>query len=136
MKGLTIIGLTLLLALTLTVMVGCRSDEPAAPRNGAPTTPPPTTPPGTPPTTPPATPPAGVANPLVTEANYDRIENDMTMQQVAEILGPPSSSEPQMPPTGDPNFTGRATWVGQHETVELRFVDGKVTERRRDEHQR
>lgn len=119
MKGLLITSLTVMLALIVFAAMGCQQDErqPGTPEdgdtNGAETTPP----------------ADAQVNQRVTEQAYDSIEDNMTMQQVAEILGPPTTAQPPMPEGGDPNFTGQATWVGAAQTVRISFENGRVTEK-------
>ncbi len=138
MKGLTKISLIIVLAVTMGVVAGCPQDERETPENGEQPAPqqngeqPPPTEPGQPPAGTPQ-PPAQPGAAGVTEQNYEAIETGMTIERVAEMLGAPTSAEPQMPAGGDPNFTGLARWQGQQMTIALTFEDGEVTNKERME---
>ncbi len=59
----------------------------------------------------------------VNQNNFDRIQNDMTMQQVTAILGQPTESSS----LGVGPLSGTsAVWKGDKGTITIQFVNDKV----------
>jgi hypothetical protein len=59
----------------------------------------------------------------VSQENYDKIQNDMTMDQVQSILGKPTESS-SVDVAGMSGST--ATWEGEEGTISIQFMNGKV----------
>lgn len=59
----------------------------------------------------------------INEANFNRIETDMTQKQVHGILGAPTESSSIK--IGD--FSGASsTWTNEEVTISIQFLNGKV----------
>lgn len=62
-------------------------------------------------------------SPSINQANFDKIQNDMTMEQVTALIGPPSeSSSIGLGPLSGTN----AVWKSDKGTITLQFVNDKV----------
>ncbi|HXG08716.1 MAG TPA: hypothetical protein VNK04_02915 [Gemmataceae bacterium] len=81
----------------------------------------------------------------VTQENYDKIKNDMTLQQVEAILGPGTKEEGGDGSgvaaqfgvhVGGPERGGRNVdtyvWEAKGKTIKVHFVNGKVTNKQKE----
>ena len=85
-------------------------------------------PPTAPPVTPSAFEPAPAVNPRLTRANFDRIRDGMTEEQVAELLGDPTGAEAKMEhgkSRGHQVTTLQWTQLTSPATIEVEFIDGR-----------